>query len=39
MLIYPLTPAEQKTVRWGGHGLFMLAVLTLTVLAALSFAG
>ena len=39
MLIYPLTPAEQKTVRWGGYGLFLVAVLTLTSLAAISFAG
>ncbi len=39
MLIYPLTPAEQKTVRWSGFGLFLLAVSTLTALAAISFAG
>ena len=38
MLIYPLTPAEQKAVRWSGFGLFLLSVSTLTVLAALSFA-
>ena len=39
MLIYPLTPAEQKTVRWSGFVLLLLALATLTVLAAISVAG
>lgn len=38
MMIYPLTPAEEKTVRWSGLGLLLLAVSSLTVLTAISLA-
>ncbi len=39
MIIYPLSSAEEKTVRWSGFILLFIAVSALALLAALSSAG
>jgi len=38
MIVYPLSPTEEKTVRWSGLVLLFFAVLVMLLLAAMSFA-
>jgi len=39
MIVYPMNPAEQKTVRWSGLALIVLATTVLGLLTAMSVAG